>query len=228
MVTFIHSLSAGFGSHVIAGDTGILLNNRVGRGFTLEEGHPNVIEGGKRTMHTLNCFAIAKDGEMLVVGGTPGGDQQPQWNMQIISNLIDHDMDVQQAVEAPRWQSSPGTDPINLGNPFEVRIESRVSDEVLDDLRGRGHTVRTVGPYGLAARPISSPAIQKPACCKVVPTLVPRVLHSAYECRSSGLVHQTCRRVNWHNGGLTLTGQLSVRLGHTLHCHVTNVVACIL
>lgn len=147
MVTFIHSLSAGFGSHVIAGDTGVLLNNRVGRGFTLEEGHPNVIEGGKRTMHTLNCFAIARDGEMIVVGGTPGGDQQPQWNMQLISNLIDHDMDVQQAVEAPRWQSFPGTDPINLGNPFEVRIESRVAEEALDGLRERGHAVRVVGPY---------------------------------------------------------------------------------
>jgi gamma-glutamyltranspeptidase/glutathione hydrolase len=148
MVTFIHSLSAGFGSHVVAGDTGILLNNRVGRGFTLQEDHPNVIEGGKRTMHTLNCFAIARDGEMLVVGGTPGGDQQPQWNMQLISNLIDYEMDVQQAVEAPRWQSFPGTDPHNLGNPFEVRIESRVSDEAIDGLRERGHAVRVVGPYG--------------------------------------------------------------------------------
>jgi gamma-glutamyltranspeptidase / glutathione hydrolase len=147
-VTFIHSLSAGFGSHVVAGDTGVLLNNRVGRGFNLEEGHPNMIEGGKRTMHTLNCFAIARDGEMIVVGGTPGGDQQPQWNMQMITNLIDYGMDVQQAVEAPRWQSFPGTDPINLHNPFEVRIESRVPEDVLDGLRQRGHTVRVVGPNG--------------------------------------------------------------------------------
>jgi gamma-glutamyltranspeptidase / glutathione hydrolase len=147
MVTFIHSLSAGFGSQFVAGDTGVLLNNRVGRGFSLVEGHPNVIEGGKRTMHTLNAYAIARDGEMIYVGGTPGGDQQPQWNMQAISNLIDHDMDVQEAVSAARWQSFPGTDPINLPAPYDVRIESRVSTEAIEGLRQRGHEVKVLGPY---------------------------------------------------------------------------------
>jgi gamma-glutamyltranspeptidase / glutathione hydrolase len=148
MVTFITSLSAGFGSHVVAGDTGILLNNRAGRGFSLDANHPNVIEAGKRTMHTLNCFSIAKDGEVIVVGGTPGGDQQPQWNMQLITNLIDYGMDVQEAVSAPRWQSHPGTDPANLDNPFSVRLESRIDADVIDDLERRGHDVRVVGPYG--------------------------------------------------------------------------------
>ncbi len=147
MVTFIHSLSAGFGSQFVAGDTGVMLNNRVGRGFSLVEGHPNVIEGGKRTMHTLNAYAIAQDGEMLIVGGTPGGDQQPQWNMQVISNLIDHGMDVQEAVSAARWQSFPGTDPINLPSPYDVRVESRVSEDALEGLRQRGHTVKVLGPY---------------------------------------------------------------------------------
>jgi gamma-glutamyltranspeptidase/glutathione hydrolase len=147
MVSFIHSLSAGFGSRVVAGDTGIMLNNRAGRGFSLVEGHPNVVEGGKRTMHTLNCYAIARNGRPLVVGGTPGGDQQPQWNMQVISNLIDHGMDVQAAVEAPRWQSFPGTDPANLPNPYELRIESRVDPDVIDELRRRGHAVNVLGPY---------------------------------------------------------------------------------
>jgi gamma-glutamyltranspeptidase / glutathione hydrolase len=147
MVTFIHSLSAGFGSQFVAGDTGVLLNNRVGRGFSLVEGHPNVIEGGKRTMHTLNAYAIARDGEMIYVGGTPGGDQQPQWNMQAICNLIDHDMDVQEAVSAARWQSFPGTDPINLPAPYQVRIESRYSSEAISGLQDRGHDVRVLGPY---------------------------------------------------------------------------------
>jgi gamma-glutamyltranspeptidase/glutathione hydrolase len=147
MVSFIHSLSAGFGSHVVAGDTGIMLNNRAGRGFSLVDGHPNVIEGGKRTMHTLNCFALAKDGRTYLVGGTPGGDQQPQWNLQVVTNLIDYGMDVQQAVEAPRWQGFPGTDPINLPNPFELRVESRVGDGVIAELRSRGHAVQALGPY---------------------------------------------------------------------------------
>ncbi|CAN5122857.1 gamma-glutamyltransferase [soil metagenome] len=147
MVTFIHSLSAGFGSQFVAGDTGIMLNNRVGRGFSLVEGHPNVMEGGKRTMHTLNAYAIAQNDEMVLVGGTPGGDQQPQWNMQVISNLIDHGMDVQAAVSAARWQSFPGTDPINLPNDYEVRIESRVPEEAIQGLRERGHQVKVLGPY---------------------------------------------------------------------------------
>lgn len=147
MVTFIHSLSAGFGSQFVAGDTGVLLNNRVGRGFSLEEGHPNVIEGGKRTMHTLNAYAIAQGDEMIYVGGTPGGDQQPQWNMQAICNIVDHGMDVQEAVSAARWQSFPGTDPANLPNPYSVRIESRVSEDAINGLRERGHDVRVLGPY---------------------------------------------------------------------------------
>lgn len=147
MMSFIHSLSSGFGSRVVAGDTGIMLNNRVGRGFSLVAGHPNVIEGGKRTMHTLNAYAIADGNEVILVGGTPGGDQQPQWNMQLIANLIDYDMDVQSAVEAPRWQSFPGTDPINLPNPYEVRAESRLPETTIDGLRRRGHLVHVLGSY---------------------------------------------------------------------------------
>jgi gamma-glutamyltranspeptidase / glutathione hydrolase len=148
MVSLITSLSAGFGSQFIAGDTGVLMNNRAGRGFSLEEGHPNVIEPGKRTMHTLNCYAIAKDGEVFLVGGTPGGDQQPQWNMQVLTNLIDYGMDVQAAVEAPRWTSFPGTDPINIDNDFVVRAESRIDEATLDELRERGHRVEVLEPYG--------------------------------------------------------------------------------
>jgi gamma-glutamyltranspeptidase/glutathione hydrolase len=147
MVSFIHSLSAGFGSQFVAGDTGIVLNNRAGRGFSLEEGHPNVVEGGKRTMHTLNCYAIAQADEMLYVGGTPGGDQQPQWNMQAISNIIDYGMDIQAAVEAPRWQSFPGTDPINLPNAYRVRLESRIAPDAIAGLEQRGHSVDVLEPY---------------------------------------------------------------------------------
>jgi gamma-glutamyltranspeptidase/glutathione hydrolase len=147
-VSFIHSLSAPFGSHVVAGRTGVLLNNRAGRGFTLEAEHPNVIAPGKRTMHTLNCWMVMRDGALRWVGGTPGGDQQPQWNLQALVQLIDYQRPVQEVVEWPRWQSFPGTDPINLPNPFALRIETRYPEETRQALAERGHRLELLGPWG--------------------------------------------------------------------------------
>jgi gamma-glutamyltranspeptidase/glutathione hydrolase len=146
-VSFIHSLSASFGSGVVAGDTGITLNNRAGRGFSLDEGHPNVLAPGKRTMHTLNAFLVSRDGRPWLVGGTPGGDQQTQWNTQVITGMIDHGLSPQEAVETPRWFSFPGTDPVNLPLPAVVRVEERVPDAIRRELAGRGHVVETLGPW---------------------------------------------------------------------------------
>jgi gamma-glutamyltranspeptidase/glutathione hydrolase len=146
-VSFIHSLSAGFGSGVVGGKTGVILNNRAGRGFTLEEGHPNVFAGGKKTMHTLNCYMAVRDGKPWLVGGTPGGDQQPQWNVQAITGLVDFGLDVQQAVEAPRWYSFPSTDPEHAGKPLVVRLEERFGAEALSGLEALGHRVEPLGPW---------------------------------------------------------------------------------
>jgi gamma-glutamyltranspeptidase/glutathione hydrolase len=146
-VSFIHSLSASFGSAVVAGETGITLNNRAGRGFSLEEGHPNVIEPGKRTMHTLNAYLVLREGRPWLVGGTPGGDQQTQWNTQVITNLIDHGMSLQAAVNAPRWFSFPGTDPANLDQPMALRAEDRIPVQTRSDLEARGHAVEVLGPW---------------------------------------------------------------------------------
>ena len=149
MVSLIQSVSSAFGSGVIAGDTGVVLNNRVGRGFTLEPDHPNVYAPGKRTMHTLNCFAVADpDGAPVLVGGTPGGDGQPQWNLQLVSALVDQGLDVQAAIEAPRWTVWPGTDPMTRPNPFHLRIEDRAGEAVIDALAARGHDVRRMGDWG--------------------------------------------------------------------------------
>ncbi|MGI8644501.1 MAG: gamma-glutamyltransferase [Thermomicrobiales bacterium] len=148
MVSLIQSVSAAFGAGVVAGDTGVVLNNRVGRGFSLQEGHPNIYEPGKKTMHTLNCYMIADpDGTPVLVGGTPGGDGQPQWNLQTITGLIDGRLDVQAAIEQPRWTSWPGTDPSIIDNPFELRIEDRVANEVFAELEGRGHNVRHIDEW---------------------------------------------------------------------------------
>lgn len=142
MVSLIQSVSSAFGSGVVGGNTGVVLNNRVGRGFSLVEGHPNIYAPGKKTMHTLNCFLIADEtGQPVLVGGTPGGDGQPQWNMQMISALVDRKLDVQAAIEQPRWTSLPGTDPGSIDAAFTLAIESRMSNDIVQELEQLGHTV---------------------------------------------------------------------------------------
>ncbi len=145
--SFIHSNAFAFGSAVMVPGTGVLLNNRVGRSFVLEPGHPNCLAPGKRPMHTLNCYMVLKDGVPFIVGGTPGGDGQPQWNMQMLSLMLDHGMGPQEAADFPRWTSSPGTDVITLGKPFEVRMESRFPALTASRMADLGHAVRTVGDF---------------------------------------------------------------------------------
>lgn len=140
-ISWIHSLSNAFGSGYIAEGTGVLFNNRAGRGFSLMPGHPNVIAPGKRTMHTLNCYLSTKDGLPVIIGGTPGGDFQPQCGLQILTNLIDFGMDPQAAVEAPRWWSFPGTDPATIDRAMELRVEGEMSDATVRGLEAIGHRV---------------------------------------------------------------------------------------
>jgi gamma-glutamyltranspeptidase / glutathione hydrolase len=146
-VSFIHSLSAAFGAGVTVPGTGILLNNRVGRGFTLEPGHPNRLAPHKRTMSTLNCYLVTRDGRPTFVGGTPGGDGQVQWNLQVLSSLLDYGSDPQEAVSAPRWTHSPTTDPWTLDASETLTLEDRVPETTLEGLRRRGHPVKVVGPW---------------------------------------------------------------------------------
>ncbi len=157
--SYIHSLSHLFGSGVTVENTGVILNNRAGRGFTLQPDHPNCIAPLKRTMHTLNCYLVRDPGGGVWVGGTPGGDGQPQWNMQVLSHLIDGSMPPQRAVDFPRWTSFPGTDPANLGRSTVLRIEERFPTATMEDLRGRGHDLEIQGSWdgGGAAMLIGRP-----------------------------------------------------------------------
>lgn len=143
-VSMIHSLSDGFGSRFVAGSTGVLLNNRIGRGFSLVEGHPNVIEPGKKTMHTLNAFMVMKDDKPYIVAGTPGGDRQVAWNAQMITNVIDYGMGAQEALEAPCWNSWPGTDPSNIDDLPVLELEPGMSGEELAKLGAKGHTIKHI------------------------------------------------------------------------------------
>ncbi|HLL49324.1 MAG TPA: gamma-glutamyltransferase family protein, partial [Thermomicrobiales bacterium] len=149
MISLIFTLSEIYGSAVVAGDTGILLTNRAGNCFELEDGHPNIYAPGKRTIHTLNCYVIAdQDGIPVLVGGTLGGDFQPQWNLQTITGLIDGGLDVQAAVEQPRWQLSPATYPAYLGNPFLLSVEDRLGVETIASLEAMGYPVERIGAWG--------------------------------------------------------------------------------
>ncbi len=145
-VSWVHSLSNAFGSCLVAEGTGVLFNNRAGRGFSLEPGHPNRIAPGKRTMHTLNCYLTTQGGLPAIVGGTPGGDFQPQCNLQILSDLLDFGMDPQEAVEAPRWWSFPGTDPASLDTPPELRLEPNMPEGTARTLEALGHRVARRSP----------------------------------------------------------------------------------
>ena len=150
MISMIISLSGAFGSGVVAGDTGIMLNNRAGHCFNLIDGHPNIYAPGKKTMHTLNCYLIADgSGTPVLVGGTPGGDFQPQWNLQMVTGLIDGGLDAQAAVEQPRWTISPGSYPREVGDPYELRVENRLGENVVNGLTAAGHSVVRAGDWGV-------------------------------------------------------------------------------
>jgi gamma-glutamyltranspeptidase / glutathione hydrolase len=146
-VSLIQSLSHSFGTGQVIEGTGLFLNNRAGRGFTLQEGHPNCIAPGKRTMHTLGCYMVLKGGRPCLVGGTPGGDGQPQWNLQVLTKVLDLGMNVQQACEAPRWTRRPATDPAGWSAPPTLQMESRFDPAVMEALRSKGHPVEVVGPW---------------------------------------------------------------------------------
>ena len=144
-VSLIQSVFAGFGSRVVAGETGVVMNNRLSS-FLLDPRKVNALHPGKRPAHTLNSYMVFHNGEFLAVGGTPGADDQPQSNLQILHNLLDQRMDPQSAIERPRWSHRPGTPPQAEG-PQELRMESGFGEEVVDGLKGKGHKVDVVGKW---------------------------------------------------------------------------------
>jgi gamma-glutamyltranspeptidase/glutathione hydrolase len=147
-VSFIQSLAFTFGSRFSAPGTGIVLNNRLGRGAYLIDGHPNAVQPRRRPLHTLNAW-LATDhaGRLRHVGNTPGGDGQVQWNMQLLYHVVDHGLDPQEAVSAPRFTVFPGSDADTIGQASEVRCEARIADTTLDRLRETGRIVKRIGPW---------------------------------------------------------------------------------
>ena len=129
MVSFIQSNYMGFGSGIVVPDTGISLQNR-GTGFSLEEGHPNRVDGGKRPFHTIIPAFLMQGNRPLMSFGVMGGPMQAQGHVQMVLRLVDYGQNPQAAVDAPRWQVLKGR---------SVAIEEDFSPAVLDELAGRGH-----------------------------------------------------------------------------------------
>ena len=145
-VSGVQSINSGFGSGVMAGDTGILLNNRMSY-WHLDPGHPNRLRPGRRVRHTMNPPLVLKDGELWCVFGTPGADNQVQINLQVLTAMIDFGLDPQQAAEMPRWTSNVPGQYANWPHDGEdaLIIERRVPETVRSELARRGHPVKTVG-----------------------------------------------------------------------------------
>lgn len=148
-ISFIQSVFAPFGSRVIAGDTGVVLNNRL-CSFGLDPNKANALNPGKRPAHTLNTYMLFKGGEVFAVGGSPGADEQPQTNFQIIHDLVDLKMDPQSAVEAPRWSHQPGTPPRDQ-LPEALRMEAGLDEKILEGLRKKGHKVAVVDRWSFGS-----------------------------------------------------------------------------
>ncbi len=149
-ISWIQSVFHGFGAAFAVEGTGILLNNRL-TGFSLDETSPNLIAPGRRPAHTLNAFIVThSDGSLHLVSGTPGANIQVQTNAQIISNVIDLEMNAQEAVDAPRWQHliAPGESAGIEGYTGTLQLESRFDDGTIEGLRSKGHEVAAITPYG--------------------------------------------------------------------------------
>lgn len=132
VVSFINSLFMPFGSGVVAGDTGIALQNR-GYGFVAEAGHANCVAPGKRPLHTIIPGMVLRDGKPLVSFGVMGGHIQAQAHIQVISNLVDYGLNIQEALDCPRYYCFGGA---------TVAIENEVPQASREHLQAMGHDVQ--------------------------------------------------------------------------------------
>ncbi|WP_281193601.1 gamma-glutamyltransferase [Halorubrum sp. F4] len=136
VVSYINSRFAGFGSGLVAGDTGIALQNR-GSSFSLDPDHPNSLEPGKRPFHTLIPGIVRLDEDDWAAFGVMGGYMQPQGHVQVVSNLVDYGMPLQRALDEPRWR---------YRESGELALEPHFDDDAAAKLVRKDHDVRTLSP----------------------------------------------------------------------------------
>ena len=146
--------------------------------FWLEEGLPSSLAPRKRPRTTLSPGLVLRDGEPWLAYGTPGGDQQEQWALHVLVRHVDRGLGLQEAIDAPEWHTDhliSSFYPRGFA-PRSLAVESRFGDEVIADLRRRGHDVTVTGPWrsgGSArssARATSSSRRRTRAGCRAMPS----------------------------------------------------------
>ncbi|MBM3647058.1 MAG: gamma-glutamyltransferase [Alphaproteobacteria bacterium] len=141
--SLIHSLYGSFGAAVVAGRTGVVLQNRAAY-FSLDPKSPNRVEPGKTPLHTLIASLAFRDDKLWAVVGCMGADGQPQIHLQVYRALIDHGLDIQQALDMPRFLSGR----FGLLEPRDtLHIEARFPKETIAELARRGHLLDRWGDW---------------------------------------------------------------------------------
>jgi gamma-glutamyltranspeptidase/glutathione hydrolase len=138
MVSLIQSNYDSFGSGIVAAGTGFALHNRGGL-FTMDPASPNALAGRKRPLHTI-IPAFAQKGDVRVAFGIMGGWNQSQAHAQFVANLVDFKMNIQAALEAPRFTKR------TFGG-CDVMVENRFAQNVRNELTGKGHKIDAKGAY---------------------------------------------------------------------------------
>jgi len=148
MVSFEPSLHSGFGTGVVMGQTGLIFNCR-GDYYSLVPGEANALEPGKRPRSTLQSTLVMKDGQPFMITGSPGGDDQVMRTMQTLMNVVDFGLNIQQAIEAPRWstRSFPASPFPHTMYPGEMSVEARIPEATRQALAARGHKLRVTGAW---------------------------------------------------------------------------------
>ncbi|MBP7677443.1 MAG: gamma-glutamyltransferase [Thermoanaerobaculia bacterium] len=151
MVSLIQSNYTGFGSGYAVPALGIGIHNRGGL-FSLEKGHPNVLEPGKRPFQTIIPAFLTKDGQPLMAFGLMGGDMQPQGHAQVVVNLVDFGMNLQEAGGAIRFHHTGSSEPTGtvMKDGGTLFLEEGLPEPLLEELMRRGHRIgrEPVGAYG--------------------------------------------------------------------------------
>jgi gamma-glutamyltranspeptidase/glutathione hydrolase len=152
VVSFTPSLHSGFGTGVAMDELGFWFNCR-GDYFSLLEGSANALAPGKRPRSTLQSTLVTKDGVPVMALGSPGGDDQCFRTMQTFLNLVEFGMNVQQAIEAPRWttRAFPSSPFPHVMYPGDLGVEERIPEGVRSQLAAKGHRVRSYAPWSLGS-----------------------------------------------------------------------------